>query len=195
MSNQVIEFLQSRRSVVANKIQNTPPTKQHLQDILSCGVRVPDHSNVQPWRIVVIDGEARLKFSEQVVLPAAKQRARDSSEPLSDTMQALEIARMQRSPVVIAVLFKPVIPHKIPLWEQQLSAGAVCTQLLNAAQSLNYAAQWLTEWCAYDRSIIKALGGDGEHDMVAGFIHIGKKAEQPLERKRPLFDDIVSYWN
>jgi nitroreductase len=194
MSSDVIRFLQSRRSVVAKKMVSTAPTDEQLQDILRCGLRVPDHSNVQPWRIVVFQGEARQKFSHEVVLPAAIANARAKNEELSDAMQELEVNRMQRGGVVIAVLSTPVIPHKIPVWEQHLTAGAVCSHILIAAQSLDCAAQWITEWLAYDAAVIRALGGDPQHDQVAGFIHIGAKAETPNERARPDEAEKVSYW-
>ena len=92
------------------------------------------------------------------------------------------------------MLYTPVIPHKIPQWEQQLSAGAVCAHLLAAAQSLDYAAQWLTEWLAYDDSVIEALGGKPDTDRIAGFIHIGAKAEAPVDRARPDPEKIISHW-
>ena len=82
---------------------------------------------------------------------------------------------------------------RISKWEQYLSAGAVCTNILYAAQSFGYAAQWITEWYAYNRRIIKALGGK-QKDRVAGFIYIGKVKEQPKERRRPEIDEIVSYY-
>ena len=194
MSSPVISFLHSRRSVVAKKMLPVEPTDEQLAQIIQCGLRVPDHSNVQPWRIVVLKGEARQRFSTEVVLPAAEANATQKQEPLTDTLRELEMGRLQRGGLVIAVLSKPVIPHKIPVWEQQLSAGAVCSHLLIAAQSLDFAAQWITEWLAYDPSVISALGGDPEHDLVAGFIHIGGKSEAPNERSRPVESDIVSYW-
>ncbi len=194
MSSEVINFLQSRRSVVAKKMLPVEPSDDQVANIIRCGLRVPDHSNVQPWRIIVLKGDTRQKFSEQVVLPAAEANAAKSNEEMTDTLRELELARLLRGGIVIAVLSKPVVPHKIPIWEQQLSAGAVCSHLLIAAQSLDFAAQWITEWLAYDPTIIKALGGNPEHDLVAGFIHIGGKAEAPNERKRPDESEIVSYW-
>jgi len=194
MPSDVISFLQSRRSVVAKKMLPVEPSDQQLAEIIQCGLRVPDHSNVQPWRIVVLKGESRQKFSEEVVLPAAEKNAEKKHEKLTDTMRNLELARLQRGGLVIAVLSKPVIPHKIPVWEQQLSAAAVCSHLLIAAQSLDFAAQWITEWLAYDQAIISALGGDPQNDLIAGFIHIGGKSETPTERSRPNEAEIVSYW-
>jgi len=194
MSNAVIQFLQQRRSVVAKKMLPEPPDAVDLDAILACGLRVPDHANVQPWRIVVLQGDARTRFGTDIILPAARERAKLRGETLDPAMEELEAARMTRAGVVIAVLCTPVVPHKIPLWEQQLSAGAVCTQLLNAAQSLDYAAQWVSEWPAYDPAIIEALSGNAATDQIAGFIMIGTKSEPPAERKRPVFQNIVSYW-
>lgn len=191
MPSDVIKFLQQRRSVVTKKMLPVAPTDTDLEQIVACGLRVPDHANVQPWKLVVIKGEARKKFDEQIVLKAA---VASSKAPLSDEVRQLESQRMQRSGAVIAVLCSFVIPHKIPVWEQQLSGGAVCSHLLIAAQSLDYAAQWITEWPAYNPEVIAALGGDPTSDRIAGFIHIGKKQSQPDERNRPSHDEKVSYW-
>lgn len=190
-SNSVIPFLLKRRSVVAKKMLPEAPTEQDLKNIIACGLRVPDHANVQPWKIVVIQGDARKQFDEQIILKAAEAA---SDEPLGDVKREIESTRMQRGGVVIAVLCSMVVPHKIPVWEQQLSAGAVCSHLLIAAQSLDYAAQWITEWPAYDTDVISALGGDPSTDRIAGFIHIGKKRQQPDERKRPDPDEKLSWW-
>jgi len=191
MQNNVISFLHTRRSVVAKKMLPVAPSQSDLDAIIDCGLRVPDHANVQPWQLVILRDDSRKQFDEQTVLKAALA---DASEPLTDLQQQLESSRMQRSGVVIAVLSTPVSPHKIPVWEQQASAAAVCTHLLLAAQSLDYAAQWITEWLANHKSIIAALGGDPATDRVAGFIHIGKKEEEPKERNRPERENKVMYW-
>ncbi len=193
MSNAITQFLQQRRSVVAKKMVDTAPSPSDLETILNCGLRVPDHSNVQPWQTVVISGDTRRKFGEQVVVPAARRRAEADKQPFSDVMEELEASRLQRAGCVIAVLCAPVVPHKIPLWEQQLTSAAVCMQMLNAAQSLDYAAQWITEWLAYDKDIIRALNGNPEQDQIAGFIYIGAKQEQPTERARPEPSSKISY--
>ena len=67
----------------------------------------------------------------------------------------------------IAVISSPVQHKSIPLWEMQMSAGAVCTTLLYAVQSLDYAAQWLTEWYAYNDNLLKILGGEIGKDQIA----------------------------
>jgi nitroreductase len=82
---------------------------------------------------------------------------------------------------------------KIPLWEQQLSAGAACQNLLNAALFAGFAAQWLTEWTAYDEGVARILGLS-EDEQVAGFVYLGSASEAPEERKRPDYDSRVAHW-
>ena len=112
---------------------------------------------------------------------------------LSEASKNIESNRFQRASVVIAVLSTPIEHPSIPVWEMQLSAGAVCMNLLSSAQSLGYAAQWLTEWYAYNDKMLLFLGGKKETDKIAGFIYIGKKISEPNERKRPDPGKTISY--
>ena len=113
----------------------------------------------------------------------------------ADSTVALEAQRFERAGVVLAVLSTPIDHSKIPVWEMELSAGAVCTHLLIAAQAMGYAAQWLTEWTAFDDVVLQALGGTIGKDRVAGFIYIGEASEVPQERDRPALDSVVTYMN
>jgi nitroreductase len=80
---------------------------------------------------------------------------------------------------------------KIPDWEQVLSAGAVCMNLLNAAAAMGFGASWITEWYAFDRRILDTLGLSPD-ERIAGFIHIGTPREKPSDRPRPSLADIVT---
>jgi nitroreductase len=162
-----------------------------LDDILSCGVRVPDHGALNPWELIVIEGDAKLRIGNDILADEYQLNNPDASE---DEIN-YERNRLCRASVVIAVLFKPVSHPKIPFWEMQLSSGAVCSNLLVAAQSLGYAAQWLTEWYAYNNSMIKELGGNPDTDKIAGFIYIGDKDKTPIERRRPNKEKVIRYIN
>ena len=83
-------------------------------------------------------------------------------------------------------------PHvKIPEWEQVLSAGAAAMNLVTAAHALGYAANWITEWYAYDRRVLDALGV-GASEKIAGFVHIGRTVKPPEDRPRPPLGEIVT---
>ena len=185
----IIKFLQSRRSITAKNMICNQVNQDDLDDILSCGIRVPDHGALNPWELIVIKGDAKLRIGNDILAEEYQLNNPDASE---DEIN-YERSRLCRASVVIAVLFKPVSHPKIPFWEMQLSSGAVCSNLLVAAQSLGYAAQWLTEWYAYNDSMIKELGGNSDTDKIAGFIYIGDKDKIPVERRRPSKEKVIRY--
>tara|TARA_Y100000389_G_scaffold171878_1_gene179842 strand:+ start:38 stop:613 length:576 start_codon:yes stop_codon:yes gene_type:complete len=185
----VIKFLQSRRSITAKNMICNEVNEDDLEDILSCGIRVPDHGALNPWELIVINGNAKLRLGNDIL---AKEYHLNNPEASVDDIN-FERSRLCRASVVIAVLFKPVSHPKIPFWEMQLSSGAVCSNLLIAAQSLGYAAQWLTEWYAYNNLMIKELGGNPDTDKIAGFIYIGDKDKTPIERRRPSKEKVIRY--
>ena len=185
----VIKFLQSRRSITAKNMICNEVNEDDLDDILSCGIRVPDHGALNPWELIVIKGDAKLRLGNDIL---AKEYLLNNPEASVDDIN-FERSRLCRASVVIAVLFKPVSHPKIPFWEMQLSSGAVCSNLLIAAQSLGYAAQWLTEWYAYNNSMIKELGGNPDTDKIAGFIYIGDKDKTPIERRRPSKEKVIRF--
>ncbi len=154
--------------------------------MLTVASRVPDHGRLFPWRFIVIEGDARHRMGEAV---AAAFKA-DQPEADDDMLQR-ERARFSRAPLVVAVVSRAKPHVKIPDWEQILSAGAACMNLLTAATAMGYGASWITEWYAYDRRVLEALGLE-PGERIAGFVHIGTVAEKPSERPRPALADIVT---
>ena len=185
----VINFLKTRRSVTAKNMVSGFVTDDDLNNILSCAIRVPDHGALTPWLLTVIKDKARNRIGNEILAREFEARNAEASEEEID----FERHRFLRASVVIGVLFKPVSHPKIPLWEMELSTGAVCSNILTAAQSLGYAAQWLTEWYSYNESMIRELGGNPEADKIAGFIYIGDKEKAPIERRRPIKEKVVQF--
>ena len=162
-----------------------------LNNILSCGIRVPDHGALTPWLLTVIKDEARYRIGNEILVPEFKSSNPEASKAEID----YERKRFSRASVVIGVLSKHVYHPKIPAWEMELSSGAVCANLLVAAQALGYAAQWLTEWYSYNDSMIREIGGDPKTDKIAGFIYIGDKEKLPIERRRPIKEKVIKFLN
>ena len=189
MQQSFIDFLRTRRSVTAKKMKRGKISEDHLKRILEAGIRVPDHGALKPWKLSVITGAIQKRLDEEVIFAEFMKKNPDASAE----SQLIEKTRLQRADAVIAVISSPVDHKSIPTWEMHLSAGAVCTTLLYAAQSLNYAAQWLTEWYAYNDKLLEKLGGEPDKDRIAGFIYIGEKVSPPMERTRPNFDHVVTY--
>ena len=184
--NETIGLLGKRRSVPPAQLQEPGPDAAELETILSIASRVPDHGKLAPWRFVVIEGEARHRLGETI----ARIFQADCPDAPEDKIAA-ERARLARAPLVVAVVSKAGPHPKIPEWEQVLSTGAVCMNLVTAANALGFGTAWITEWIAYDRRFLDALGLTHD-ERLAGYIHIGRPAMVPSERPRPDLAQIVT---
>ncbi len=180
----VLAFLALRRSASAASLRAPGPDAGQLADILRLAIRVPDHGKLAPWRFVVLEGEAKAAFVAGLEAIADGQA---DAEKLKAALFKIRIP-----PLTIAVISSPV-EGKIPVWEQQLSAGAVCQTLCLAAQAMGFGANWITDWYAVDAGA-RALLGVGDGEQVAGYVHIGTAAEAPLERVRPDLAALMTRW-
>ena len=181
-----LSLLKTRRSVKPFELAGPGLSVAEVETLLTIASRVPDHGKLVPWRFIVFDGEARLGAGEAIA-EAFRARYPDAKPEQID----FERKRLARAPLVIAVVSRAVPHVKIPEWEQVLSAGAAAMSLVFAAHALGYAANWITEWYAYDRAVLDALGL-APHEKIAGFIHIGRHATPAEDRPRPHLCEIVT---
>jgi len=181
-----IDLLKSRRSVKPIELNGPGPTAAELATLLTVASRVPDHGKLTPWRFIVFEGDARLTAGEKI----AEAFRANRPDATADQVE-YERKRLARAPLVIAVVSRAGAHVKIPEWEQVLSAGAAATSLVFAAHALGFAASWLTEWYAYDRRVLEALGVKPQ-ERIAGFVHIGRPGKPSEDRPRPPLDEIVT---
>ncbi len=181
-----LQLLKSRRSVKPLELAGPPPSREETETLLGIASRVPDHGKLTPWRFIVFEGEARAAAGDKI---AAVFRT-DRPDATPDQI-AFERNRLARAPLVIAVVSRAAPHVKIPEWEQELSAGASAMSLVIAAHAMGFAASWITEWYAYDRRVLDALGL-AANERIAAFVHIGRPAKPPEDRDRPKLADIVT---
>jgi len=181
-----IDLLKSRRSVKPADLTGPGPSAPEIDSLLTIASRVPDHGKLTPWRFVLFAGDGRIAAGERIAAVF-----RDSHPDATPEQIEFERQRLARAPLVVAVVSRAGPHVKIPEWEQLLSAGAAAMNLVNAAHALGFAANWITEWYAYDRRVLDAIGL-APHERIAGFIHIGKPARPPEDRPRPALADIVT---
>lgn len=178
-SPEVLDYLLRRRSASVKAMSGPGPSAEEIQTILQAAARVPDHGKTVPFYFLVFEGKAREEVGK-IIASLAPENAEAESK------------RFLRAPLVIGIISR-ARPAKHPRWEQIMTAGAVCQNMLLAASSLGYGAQWLSEWYSYEEDFRAAIGLDSR-DTIAGFIHIGTPTEQPLERERPDLENIVTRW-
>ena len=182
---EALELLLSRRSGSAKAMTGPGPNPEQLRQILAAAVRVPDHGKLAPWRFIVFEGEGRVRMGALLADVIAREKE------ASPVRIAEERERFLRAPVVIAVVARLREQIAIPVWEQELSAGAVCQNILLAAHAMGFVANWVTQWCAYHVQVLERLGlKPGE--KIAGYIYLGRPAAALEDRPRPDIDSLVT---
>jgi len=181
-----IDLMKTRRSVKPIELSGPAPSAAEIDTLLTIASRVPDHGKLTPWRFIVFEGDARARAGETI----AQVFKATHPEATADQVE-FEKKRLARAPLVVAVVSRAAPHVKIPEWEQVLSAGAAAMSLVLAAHAHGFAANWITEWYAYDRHVLDALGLVA-NEKIAGFVHIGRPAQPPEDRPRPPLSDIVT---
>lgn len=182
-----LSLLKTRRSGRPREMVGPGPSGEELREILEIGMRVPDHGKLTPWRFVVVAKDQREHLA--VLLHKALQSEDECAGPAHHEKED-QFAR--QGEVLIVLISSPVPDHKIPVWEQELSAGAAAMNLLAAAHALGYVGGWITGWRAYSPIVNAAFAGPGER--IAGFIFIGSPDRELEERPRPDPAQIVKKW-
>lgn len=181
------DFLAARRSVPARMLTAPAPDRAALEPILTAALRVPDHGKLEPWRLIVLAAPALRRLS---ALVAGRGVA------LGLDAEAVEKARSSwaGAPLMVAAISRAAPHPKIPEGEQVLSAGALCLNIVNAAQAAGWGAAWLTGWPAYDREVVEKGLGLAPDEWVAGLVHIGTApAALPPDRPRPDLARVVTW--
>jgi nitroreductase len=183
-----LSLLHSRRSGKPRDMVEPGPSDTQLEAALRAAIRVPDHGKIAPWRFIIIGKDQRAALADLIV---AAYRAEKPDAGKLEIESMIQFAH--QAPSLVVALSSPVQGSKIPLWEQQLSAGAACMNLLNAIHAQCFVGSWLTAWPAFNDNVRDAFGGP--EDRIAGFIFIGSPGKPLEERPRPDFDAVVSHWN
>lgn len=183
-----LALLETRRTISAISLAEPGPSEDQIHTIIRIAARVPDHGKLTPWRFILYRGDARAKL-DATLYPMFEAKFPD----MPDGKRTQQKTRFSGVPLTIAVVSRAAPHVKIPEWEQVLSVGASAMNLVLAAHALGFAAQWLTEWFAYDEEAARILGvKDGER--LAGLISIGTPTVPPVDRPRPDFEAIATDW-
>ncbi|WP_075215311.1 nitroreductase family protein [Mongoliimonas terrestris] len=184
-----LTLLTTRRSIPPAFLAEPGPSADEITTLLTIASRVPDHGKLAPWRFILIRGDARTMLGERLADLLLARDPATSAQRLED-----ERRRFARAPLVVAVISRAAEHVKIPVWEQQLSAGASAMNLVTAAHAMGYAASWLSEWVSYDAEAA-AIVGVKAGERIAGLVHIGTPSAPPQDRPRPALADIVTEWS
>lgn len=180
--------LATRRSGKARDMVAPGPDAAQIHDIIALSLRTPDHGKLAPWRIVTVADDQRDAFADLL----KKAWIADNPGAAGMDLSALDQFAHQ-APTLLVLISTPVRDSKIPVWEQQMSAGAVGMNLLHAAHAHGFVGSWLTGWAAYSSAVAKAFGAR-EGDTIVGYFFLGTAGAELSERPRPEYAEVVGGW-
>ncbi|MFT0892793.1 nitroreductase [Pseudochelatococcus sp. G4_1912] len=187
-----LKRLERRRSAAPLQLSAPGPDAETLRRLLTIAMRVPDHGKLEPWRFIVLEGDARIEVARQLAATYIVENPNEDANKRDK--QITKIAAIwAAAPVVVIVVSRANSEAKKPEWEQILSAGAVCMNLLTAATLAGFDGVWLTGWAAYNEAAKRILGVV-PHERIAGIIHLGTENEKQKDRPRPDYDALVTRW-
>lgn len=182
-SQELLDYLRTRRSVPAISLVPPAPEGDVLQDVLTIASRVPDHGKLSPWRFILARDEGLSRLRARLL-----ELWKADNPAASDAAIEVEAGKRPQAPLLIVLVSRAGEHPKIPAWEQELAVGAAGMNLIHALHAHGYAAQWLSGWPAYDSRVADLLGlAAGER--VAGFFYVGTSQDRPMDRDRP---DVAS---
>lgn len=181
-----MDLLLTRRSVKTRDMVYPAPDKAELKLILQAAIRVPDHGKLSPWRFIVLEGADRDKLGH--LITEGMKHEGNVTDRIAEKMSGYAT----QGPLLIVAVFSPKESAKIPLFEQKLSMGASCQNLLIAAHASGFVGQWLTGWAASSPTVKSGLGLE-QHEEISGFIFIGSQSRPPSERPRPELETVVTW--
>ena len=182
-----LSLLTTRRSGKQRDLIAPGPDHAQLVEMIRIAGRTPDHGKLAPWRFVIV-GDDRRDALAALLVDAYREERPAAGRAEIEAME--QFAR--QAPALVIALSSPRTESHIPLWEQELSAGAACMNLLHAVHASGFAGGWLTGWPAFSDRVRDAFGQAPER--IAGFMFIGTPGRPLDERPRPDEARLWSDW-
>jgi nitroreductase len=177
------DAIMTRRSVP--RTTGEAPGRAQIERLLDAAVRAPNHHLTQPWRFVVLTGDALRELGD-VWAAGARREGKDP-----------EAARVKprRAPVVVCVVARPKGHlRRVSQVEEHHAVGAAIQNILLAAHAAGLAAMLRTGPAAHIPEVRRHLGVDDD-EIVAGFVYVGYPPpgdDRPMTRRTPAHE--ITEW-
>ncbi|MCX7905263.1 MAG: nitroreductase family protein [Elusimicrobiales bacterium] len=172
-----LDLVKARKSIRKFKVSSI--SDDILKYILECGINSPSACNIQPYRFIVIRGRFKDKFCKEVF-----SGIYHFCSFVKDAFVIIAIIRNKKS-------FKMKIGELVTDCDFSLIDIGICgQQIVLAATEKGLGSLWIG-W--FDREKAKKMLKVSTDERVEILIAIGEKGEEPSERKKKTFDEVVSF--
>lgn len=190
---QTLDAIRARRSI--RRFKPDPIPRETIEELLDLTVQAPSAKNGQPWRFVVLEGDAKQHLVGLMRDAVARFKARGM-----DTGSCEWTAKaMERAPVTI-VIYDAELPEGIPAEAEadyrfvmlQSIGGAIQTLLL-AAQDMGLGSLWICDVLYAVDEVNAWLGREGQ--VLVAAVTLGYADESPGPRPRTPWQAVTAWWD
>lgn len=188
----------NRRSIRKYKNEDVP--RHMIEEILQSGICAPSSKNRQPWKFIVVTGNAK----NDVLSVMRKGLTREQEYPLlPESAQYLSSAEytlkiMEQAPVIIFIANTMGVDIQSSLKPEERiyeicnaqSIGAAIENMTLAATELGLGSLWICDTYFAYQELCDWLKVDGE---LFAAMTVGYADENPLARPRKSMDDVVEW--
>ena len=172
-----LDLIYQRSSCHVHEMEHPAPDNVKLKRILQAVMSAPDHGNIKPWHIVVVDTEHVPAMCESMC-----QAWLDNAEHTDPGRVRRLTNYLKDAPMVVIVSANVVEPHAVSRRDQVLAAAAACQNILLAAEQEKVAAIWYSTDAAELPQVHELFGLTKQQEPVA-FIMLGTKKEHVIKKR------------
>lgn len=197
----MISAIYDRRSI--RKFIDKPISQKDIIDIIQSGIKAPSSKNRQPWKFVVIQGNAKKEMinvfrqgiereeNDSALLPQSKQHIVSAKHTIDIMAEAPAIVFVVNS-LGKSIMEKLTTEERVSEICNIQSISASIQNMLLAATEKGIGSLWICDiYFAYPE-LCKWLDCDGQ--LIAA-IAFGYPNEFPEERPRKKIEDVVEWRN
>ena len=197
----MISAIYDRRSI--RKFTDKPISQEDITDIIQSAIKAPSSKNRQPWKYIVIQGNAKEEMLK--VFRQGIEREENDSALLPLSKQYIVTAKhtvdiMEEAPIIVFVvnpLGKSILAELTP--EEHIyeicniqSIGASIQNMLLTATEKGIGSLWICDiYFAYSE-LCEWLESD---EQFVAAIAFGYPNESPEERPRKNINDVIEWRN
>jgi nitroreductase len=184
--NQLLEFLQYRRSFSLKEVRPDPIDPSAIELMLEAANWAPSHGQTEPWRFTVFVGEGRQRLADAF---GEAYRQLTPPEKFDARAQQGQIDRAWQASAWISLGM--VTDGKMPEWEEMSAVAIAAHNMHLMASSLGLACKWTSGAVALHPHVAEVLGLTPPARLL-GFLYVGWPANGfPTGKRRPIGEKIT----
>jgi nitroreductase len=183
-----IAAILSRTSV--RHFRPDPVSREVIGRLLECAIRAPNHKLTEPWRFMVLSGDARNKFAEI----RAQHRLKRFDNPSGAEAQAAaeKVRRESRETPAYVIVSSVVSPDEITREEDYAATMMAIGNLIVAAQALGLGSYIRTGGVMKQPALLE-LAQVPENERIVAVISLGYPSENETPRRRKPWAELTRW--